>query len=210
MTASSGSLECLCLVTVGATVGFKELTEAVLEPSFWSFLSEKGFTELHIQCGPDIPWASARLASLKDEIPSSLAIDVFDVRKNLLKEEMTLCKSVSGRRRQGLVISHAGTGTILDAWKLGLPLIVVPNTRLLDDHQTEMARHLAKEGYATMSSSSSENLQEAIHKAELLCEENKTRWPSNKVAPAQNAKLRIWDIGAAEATKEEDTQMAND
>lgn len=45
-----------------------------------------------------------------------------------------------------------GTGTILDAWKLGIPLIVVPNTALLDDHQTEMAKHLAKEGYATMAS----------------------------------------------------------
>lgn len=46
-----------------------------------------------------------------------------------------------------------GTGTILDGWKLGLSLIVVPNTSLLDDHQTEMAVHLAKQGYATASSS---------------------------------------------------------
>lgn len=45
-----------------------------------------------------------------------------------------------------------GTGTILDAWKMGLPIIVVPNTQLLDDHQTEMAKHLSKEGYAIMSS----------------------------------------------------------
>lgn len=28
-------------------------------------------------------------------------------------------------------------------------MIVVPNTDLLNDHQTEMAHHLAKEGYAT-------------------------------------------------------------
>lgn len=32
-----------------------------------------------------------------------------------------------------------------------MPLIVVPNTELLDDHQTEMAEHLAREGYATHS-----------------------------------------------------------
>jgi beta-1,4-N-acetylglucosaminyltransferase len=39
----------------------------------------------------------------------------------------------------------------LDAWKLTLPLVVVPNTQLLDDHQTEMAQYLAQEGYAIMS-----------------------------------------------------------
>lgn len=51
-------------------------------------------------------------------------------------------------------MTSAGTGTILDGWRLGLSLVVVPNTSLLDDHQTEMAKHLAKEGYATMSSAS--------------------------------------------------------
>jgi beta-1,4-N-acetylglucosaminyltransferase len=44
-----------------------------------------------------------------------------------------------------------GTGTILDAWKVGLPVIVVPNETLLDNHQAEMAKHLAKEGYAITS-----------------------------------------------------------
>ena len=48
-------------------------------------------------------------------------------------------------------LTSLGTGTILDAWKLGLPIIVVPNTQLLNDHQTEMAKHLSKEGYAIMS-----------------------------------------------------------
>jgi UDP-N-acetylglucosamine transferase subunit ALG13 len=49
------------------------------------------------------------------------------------------------------ILLYLGTGTILDAWKVGVPLIVVPNTELLDDHQTEMAKHLAREGYATHS-----------------------------------------------------------
>lgn len=170
MSEKKGHIDRYCLVTVGATVGFKELTTAVLHPSFWEFLSSRGFTQLHVQCGPDVPWATAELASHKDEVPSSLSISVFDVTKNLMKDEMTLCKAVDGERRQGLVISHAGgfllfptstelthkclgTGTILDAWKLDLPIIVVPNTLLLDNHQTEMAQHLSKEGYAIQSSS---------------------------------------------------------
>lgn len=108
MTKPSGSLDRFCLVTVGATVGFKELTEAVLEPQFWAFLKALDFTELHIQCGPDVAWASARLATLKDEVPSNLVIDIFDVRKNLMKEEMVICKAIPNQRREGLVISHAG------------------------------------------------------------------------------------------------------
>jgi beta-1,4-N-acetylglucosaminyltransferase len=169
MVSSSESLQRNCLVTVGATVGFKALTEQVLKPSFWEYLRTKKYTTLHIQCGPDVSWASSVLKERKNEIPSGLEIDVFDVRNNLMKEEMVLCKAVDGLRAGGLVISHAGkhlpkslyqrghniiilgTGTILDAWKLGLSIIVVPNKQLLDDHQTEMAKHLAKEGYATMS-----------------------------------------------------------
>lgn len=157
-----------CLVTVGATVGFRELVDGVLHPGFWSFLRSQRFTELHIQCGPDVDWANSQLAARQNEVPKDLVIDIFGVRKNLMKEEMTLCKLVEGKRSLGLVISHAGmflirqgsrswysrgsgTGTILDAWKLGIPIIVVPNTRLLDNHQAEMAQHLSREGYAIMS-----------------------------------------------------------
>lgn len=170
MTTDSGILDRYCLVTVGATVGFEELTKQVLQPAFWQFLSSQGFTELHIQCGPDISWASAIFSDQKGQLPQGFQIDVFDVKNNLMKDEMVLCQARAGERAQGLVISHAGTyqqrrmlhkthpyetpgtGTILDAWKMGLPLVVVPNTSLLNDHQTEMAKHLMKQGYATMSS----------------------------------------------------------
>lgn len=108
MPKNSRSLERFCLVTVGATVGFKELTESVLEPGFWEFLKAQNFTHLHIQCGPDIPWAGAKLATLTEEAPTNLVIEIFDVRKNLMKEEMILCKALNNQREEGLVISHAG------------------------------------------------------------------------------------------------------
>lgn len=97
-----------CLVTVGATVGFKQLTEQVLQPEFWDFLSAEGFTSLRIQCGPDIGWASARLASLQDRVPKGLEVAVFETTKNLMMDEMILCKAWSGSRRMGVVVSHAG------------------------------------------------------------------------------------------------------
>merc|ERR1712000_769043 len=146
------TMEKHCLVTVGATVGFPNLTRAALEPSFWGHLASRGFTSLRIQCGPDIDWATSDLDSKRSQVPQQLNVDVFKLSKNLMREEMTLCKPVEGKRGVGLIISHAGTGTILDAWKLAVPIIVVPNTSLLDDHQTELARHLSKEGYAIHSS----------------------------------------------------------
>lgn len=113
MTTDSRNLQRYCLVTVGATVGFKELTKEVLQPAFWQFLSSQGFTELHVQCGPDIPWATARFADHKNELPNDIRIEVFDVKSNLMKDEMVLCQAQQGQRTQGLVISHAGQTPLL-------------------------------------------------------------------------------------------------
>ncbi|WZH43542.1 glycosyltransferase family 28 C-terminal domain-containing protein [Fusarium acuminatum] len=195
-------LERVCLVTVGATAGFKKLVDSVLLPSFWQYIASQGFTELHIQCGPDVAWASKQLTLLKDDVPSELTIDIFDVKKNLMKEEMILCKDVAGKRQLGLIISHAGTGTILDAWKMGLPIIVVPNTQLLNDHQTEMAKHLSKEG--------AEDLKEAIHKVGLLWEENKTRWPPHKIPSQAPDRLSLWDLAPEEVAREQNATMVHD
>lgn len=50
-----------------------------------------------------------------------------------------------------IVISHAGSGTILETLRLPAPtprLIVVPNTTLMDNHQVELADAIAKGGWA--------------------------------------------------------------
>ncbi|EWY90993.1 beta-1,4-N-acetylglucosaminyltransferase [Fusarium oxysporum f. sp. lycopersici 4287] len=203
-------LDRVCLVTVGATTGFGKLVESVLQPSFWQYMNSQRFTQLRVQCGPDLAWASKQLAGRKVNIPSGLCIDLFASKKNLMKEEMSLCKDADGKRQLGLVISHAGTGTILDAWKMGLPLIVVPNIQLLNDHQTEMAKYLSKEGYAIMSSGSAEDLEEAIHKVGLLWEENKTRWPPHIIPSQQPKRLRLWDLAPEEVAKEQNATMVHD
>ena len=40
-----------------------------------------------------------------------------------------------------------GSGSILDALRIGVPLIVVPNPELLDNHQVELAKELSAQGY---------------------------------------------------------------
>lgn len=46
-----------------------------------------------------------------------------------------------------LIIAHAGSGTILEALRLGKRLVVVPNGELMDNHQVELARELGGQGY---------------------------------------------------------------
>lgn len=45
-----------------------------------------------------------------------------------------------------------GTGTILAALRLGVPLIVVPNPDLADNHQEELAQILDEQKYVVSSS----------------------------------------------------------
>jgi len=46
-----------------------------------------------------------------------------------------------------LMVVRSGSGSILDALRIGVPLVVVPNTDLLHNHQVELAEELAKQEY---------------------------------------------------------------
>lgn len=46
-----------------------------------------------------------------------------------------------------LVISHAGSGSVLDCLGAGKKLLVVINDELMDNHQVELAEKLEEEGY---------------------------------------------------------------
>lgn len=45
---------------------------------------------------------------------------------------------------------------------------------------------------------------------ELLWEENKTRWPANKILSQESDKLRLWDLAPVEVSKEENATMVHD
>lgn len=50
-------------------------------------------------------------------------------------------------RQADLIISHAGAGTVMEALRLKKQLVVVINTLLMDNHQTELARAMADQGH---------------------------------------------------------------
>ncbi|KAA8571490.1 hypothetical protein MFRU_026g00990 [Monilinia fructicola] len=164
--APEGAPPKVAFVTVGATATFKELIEEVFALPTLQTLVKEGYTKLRVQAGPEADYWKSNIPAEKG---LGLEIEVFDFDRNGLGHEMRQCKKGgfygNGESLEGIVISHAGSGTILDALRIDVPLIVVPNTSLLDNHQAELADELERQGYVTKASGPCD-LAEAIHKAE--------------------------------------------
>lgn len=67
-----------------------------------------------------------------------------------------------------------GSGTILDALRISVPIIVVPNSELLDNHQVELAEALAEQEYVVHGRL--DELASALEQASVLARRHKT-WP---------------------------------
>ncbi|KAE9377958.1 glycosyltransferase family 1 protein [Stipitochalara longipes BDJ] len=164
----------VCLITTGATAAFPELVQAALRPDCLQTLADNGFTKLIFQCGDTFNLFNNMIpVDLK-----GLDVEAFDFKAAGLNQEMRECQARDGVSKKGLLICHAGAGTILDGMRLGLSLIVVPNESLLDNHQGELAEELEAQGYATHSST--KGLAKAI---EIACKKE------DKVWVGQNASL---------------------
>jgi beta-1,4-N-acetylglucosaminyltransferase len=64
-----------------------------------------------------------------------------------------------------LVISHAGAGSIMDALSFKRKLLVVVNTLLMDNHQTELAEAMTEKNYCFQTTC--KELVETIEKADF-------------------------------------------
>jgi beta-1,4-N-acetylglucosaminyltransferase len=150
----------LVLLTVGST-RFDALVQTALSVPVLRALHRRKYRNLIVQCGN----SSFELASaLRDSTVFTLNREGVDIELWTFKPSLQ-----ADYRRADLVISHAGTsfdsapwnlthvgigsGTILDVLRLGKPLIVIPNTTLLDDHQQQLASSLAELGHLVTSTS---------------------------------------------------------
>ncbi|CAK7213314.1 N-acetylglucosaminyldiphosphodolichol N-acetylglucosaminyltransferase catalytic subunit alg13 [Sporothrix curviconia] len=151
-----------CFVTVGATASFIKLLREVLAPQFLDCLAARGFGELVVQTGPDHEWALQQLASLgelssflqtaktekaDDESPRWPVVEVVSYTTDM-PSLMLPCRGEANRQLPGAMISHAGSGSILDAVRCDVPLIVVANPDLLGNHQAELAEAVHDAGWA--------------------------------------------------------------
>lgn len=144
------------LVTTGATVIFKELIESVINNQFLDILSEFKYNKLIIQygkCKDGIEFIKKLLTKTNKikminqgiELDTGYTINViyqnnFKISIKFIQFDNKLIDNFT--RFSDLVISHAGTGSIIDTLRIKegkRRLIVMVNKRLKDNHQLEIA-----------------------------------------------------------------------
>jgi len=136
-----------CFVTIGATAAFRQLLVEIIQPEFLKCLSDNGFDVLEVQCGPDYDWFQEQVNALAETSKHGIDITCFALTNNMASH-MLACRGEAGIRLAGCVISHAGSGTILEVMRYQAPLIVVPNPTLMDNHQAELAEECEAQNWA--------------------------------------------------------------
>jgi beta-1,4-N-acetylglucosaminyltransferase len=110
-------------VTVGTT-SFDALIEAVDRPEIYSILEGRGFHQVIFQIGRGLY-----------EPKGGLLLTSFYRYSANYKDDI---------KKASLVLSHAGAGSIMDSLMEKKHLIVIPNSKLMDNHQEELAQALAE------------------------------------------------------------------
>ncbi|GAB7345799.1 hypothetical protein MBLNU457_4061t2 [Dothideomycetes sp. NU457] len=178
MSTSTGkSTVKYCFVTIGATASFASLIRAVLSPSFLAGLKAHNYTHLVVQYGADgASLYQAELRKTRETVQhAEVIIEGFPLDQSGLGKYMSLAKNGGdGKGQEGVVVSHAGSGSILDALRMAVPIIVVPNNELLDNHQVELAEALAEQEYVVHGKI--DNLSQALAESETLSKRHK-EWP---------------------------------
>ena len=172
----SGKPQKTCFVTVGATASFSGLIKAVLSTNFCQALEALGYTDLLVQYGQGGETLYQQcLQQLRAAETSNMRIGGFDLDNAGLGRYMRQAKGHGiANAAEGVVISHAGSGTVLDALRISVPLIVVPNAELLDNHQVELAEALAEQEYVVYGKL--ESLVQTLKDAEMLRDRHNA-WP---------------------------------
>ncbi|KAI2473205.1 glycosyltransferase family 1 protein [Annulohypoxylon bovei var. microspora] len=181
------------LVTVGASASFKPLIEEMLSDAFIAKLKSLQFTNLIIQCGPDFDYfQSAKPQPEAIDDPNRLNVIGFPYKKDLKRWFALAAPSTTretAKRAKGVIITHAGSGSILDALDYNTTIIAVPNPALMGNHQSEIADDMEEQGFLTQGKLGS--------LADLLTQElldaPKKQWPPEP-EPDSAWPGGLWDV----------------
>lgn len=160
------------IFTTGATVTFKPLLEYITTYSFINdfLINEANISTIVIQYGNEIDSNSGKNLSklyFNELLSNSDLIEKLGLSITNLTNDKSVITFESGSKqlrdknfrlvvfpfhgninhfisKSDVVVSHAGTGSIIDSLRLYKPLIVVTNESLMDNHQVEVADELSK------------------------------------------------------------------
>lgn len=145
-------------VLTGATVTFEALVRQVTLAPFVAALGALGVRRLRVQYGHE-PNVSAALfgecaaawrAAGGTECHAT-AVAVYEAQGVTVEAFAFLHCLDAFIALLDVVVSHAGTGSIVDVLRQHRPLVVVVNELLMDNHQAEVARHMARANHCVVS-----------------------------------------------------------
>ena len=131
-------------VTVGSTK-FEKLINKVLKPEILNLLKSFDFKRIVLQVGAgfhdDEESFNFKQINSFDEVVKFRKenVEIIAYRyKSSIKDDML---------KADLIISHAGSGSVLESLEASKKLIVVVNDALMDNHQLELAQKMYDEGF---------------------------------------------------------------
>ncbi|CAI4061875.1 hypothetical protein SKDZ_07G2080 [Saccharomyces kudriavzevii ZP591] len=148
-------------VTCGATIPFPKLVSCVLSKGFCQELIQYGFARLIIQYGKNYGAEFEHLVQEHggERDSKNIPIEEFgcgntpqryaliDGKLEVIGFDFSTKVQSIIRDLSDLVISHAGTGSILDSLRLNKPLLICVNDSLMDNHQQQIADKFVELGY---------------------------------------------------------------
>jgi beta-1,4-N-acetylglucosaminyltransferase len=115
-------------VTVGTTL-FDALIQSVSTEPALQWMIRNGYSRLVVQYGKG--------SKPQPILVPGLEVECYDFKPSL-EEDM---------KAANLIICHAGAGTVMETLRLKKRVVVVINTKLMDNHQTEIAGAMGKRNH---------------------------------------------------------------
>ncbi|KAI1113005.1 hypothetical protein F5Y14DRAFT_419297 [Nemania sp. NC0429] len=176
-------------VTIGATAGFRPLLQEVVSDKFLRVLQTLNFTNLVVQCGPDLEYFNTVRPS---NVQKSYGVEITafsyapDLKKYFLQASPG--NDQDEERECGVIISHAGSGSIIEALEFDSKLVAVPNSELMDNHQLEIAEEMDSQGFLIHGTLGS--VTEAVEKAQTT---TPRKWPPGPSPGSAYQEGGLWE-----------------
>lgn len=167
-------------VTCGATVPFPELVQSVITESFAQELLRYGYGRMIVQFGKGYrTHFEEQLKDFKND-SKTCSLSACDLGSETAPSHFILAEGnlevigieYSSKIQQiignfaNLVISHAGTGSILDSIRMNKPLIVCVNDTLMDNHQQQIADKFEAKRYVWSCGPKEIDIISCLHKTQ--------------------------------------------